>query len=139
MRSTALPALVALKIPACDSGSSSKLKSAGPVAASGLADKIPGCSGLITSTPSVISLEGIACTLQDRVQVEFATFARCGHELQRISDGGSSSESNPANAGCCIVQEDRRTAAVRANHVREPIDVDYNHVSKAIGGREAQG
>jgi hypothetical protein len=124
-----------LVLTAC--GSSSP-KPAGPPSASTLASKIPGCGDLLTNTPSVIAVEDVTCTLQDGAPIEIATFANSADERQWIADGGYPPDPDPAYAGCCI-EGNGWAATVGFNSSLGPMDVDYNYVIKAIGGRQVQG
>jgi hypothetical protein len=128
-------AALAVVAAGCGGGTASKHTTA---SATALAHKIPGCSSLITNTPSVLARQDVICTLQDGAQVEIATFAKSGDELRWISDGGSPDSPDPAYAGCCIEGKDW-AATVGFNASSGPMDVDYRQVISAVGGREVTG
>ncbi len=112
--------------------------SSGPPSARALARKIPGCSGISNGTPGAMESQDVLCTLQDGAQIEIGTFANTSDERQWIGDGGSPASPDPAYAGCCI-QGNLWAATVGFNNSLGPMDVDFNAVMHALGGRMVQG
>jgi hypothetical protein len=111
---------------------------AGPPSARALAHKIPGCGGIIAGTLSDMEAQDVTCTLQDGAPVEIGTFANASDERQWINSGGDPALPDSLYAGCCI-QGQLWAATVGFNLSNGPMDVDFDTVIHAIGGRQVQG
>jgi hypothetical protein len=112
--------------------------SSGPPSASSLAQKIPGCAHVTADTPAVDEVQQVGCIRPDGAVITVGTFSSSANETQWISTGGDPAASDPAFSGCCI-QGSGWAATVGFNAQSGPVDVDYQSVISAIGGREVQG